>query len=47
MLQEIEYYKGEIILITKMNDLLFGANIEKDGMFVKDNKTKIGFFANS
>jgi AAA+ superfamily predicted ATPase len=30
-----------------MDDLVFGANLEKDGMFVKDNKQKIGFFANS
>jgi len=30
-----------------MDDLIFGANLEKDGMFVKDNKQKIGFFANS
>jgi ATP-dependent 26S proteasome regulatory subunit len=30
-----------------MDDLVFGANLEKDGMFVKDNKQKIGFFAHS
>ncbi|MDD5129732.1 MAG: ATP-binding protein [Candidatus Omnitrophica bacterium] len=33
--------------IITMNDLLFGASLEQDGIFVKDNKTKIGFFANS
>jgi SpoVK/Ycf46/Vps4 family AAA+-type ATPase len=30
-----------------MDDLIFGANMEKDGMFIKDNKQKIGFFANA
>jgi len=30
-----------------MEDLLFGARLEKDGMFVKENKPKIGFFAHS
>jgi len=30
-----------------MEDLLFGARLEKDGIFVKENKPKIGFFANS
>jgi AAA+ superfamily predicted ATPase len=30
-----------------MEDLLFGARLEKDGMFVKENKPKIGFFCHS
>ena len=30
-----------------MEDLLFGANLEQEGLFVKENKSKIGFFANS
>ncbi len=30
-----------------MDDLFFGAQIEQDGIFVKENKNKIGFFATS
>ena len=30
-----------------LEDLVFGARLEQDGIFVKENKSKIGFFANS
>jgi hypothetical protein len=29
-----------------MDDLLFGAQLEQEGEFVKESKPKIGFFAN-
>jgi len=33
--------------IVTMEDLLFGARLEQDGIFVKENKNKMGFFAHS